>query len=208
MRFGAFGFVIAALTIGLVFPASPGYADFYKWVDENGTVWITNDPGKLPKESQGQFEKVMETEKVPEAAPAGEASRPPAVKSGETSPTPSHRESYLERQDRLDKEKNKIKKEISALETDLGRAREALRRVPSSDMRGYWFIIDPATGKKVRASYKDPGAIWSNATWPEVPLEARTMGSKERKRIESDITKMEGELDRAKDKLSQLLRSP
>jgi hypothetical protein len=204
MRFCVSGIVMAVLTIALMFPASPAYADFYKWVDENGIVWITNDPGKLPEEAQGQFEKVMDTENVPDAPPASEAVRPSTA---ESRTTPSA-ESYLERENRRDKEKNNLKKEISTIETDLGRAREALQRIPSSDIRGYWFVVDPATGKKVQASYKDPGAIWSNATWPEVPLEARIMASEERRRIESDITKMEGELNRVKEKLSALLRSP
>jgi hypothetical protein len=204
MRFCVSGMVMAVLTIALMFPASPAYADFYRWVDENGIVWITNDPGKLPEEAQGQFEKVMETENVPEAPTASQAGRPSTP---ESRTTPSA-ESYLERENRRKKEKNDLQKEISTIETDLGSAREALRRVPSSDLRGYWFVVDPATGKKVQASYKDPGAIWSNATWPEVPLEARIMASEERRRIESDIMKMEGELSRAKEKLSALLRSP
>jgi hypothetical protein len=103
-------------------------------------------------------------------------------------------------------ERKALEERISAVEADLGAARRALKRVPLTDRRGYWYVIDPATGSKVRATYKDPGAIWSNATWPALPMSARTMESEERRRIESDMAKFEGDLNRAKEELFRLSR--
>ena len=75
--------------------------------------------------------------------------------------------------------------------------------VPLTDRRGYWFVIDSA-GEKVPATYKDPGAVWSTQTWPKVPRSARAKESEERRRIESDIEKLERDLKAAKQKLSAL----
>lgn len=204
MRFGLSGFAIAFATLmGVTFSTSPGYAELYKWTDESGTVWFTDDPTKLPKESQGEFEKLKAPKKVPDSPPGKKASRPSAVKTE----SPSSAESYLKNEKRRLKERKSLEKEISTREKELSTARMALQRVPLTDRRGFWFVID-STGNKVRASYKDPGAVWSNATWPGALPATRTTESDERRRIQSDISKMERDLDSARKKLSALLRSP
>lgn len=204
MRFGLSGFAIAFATLmGVTFSTSPGYAELYKWTDESGTVWFTDDPTKLPKESQGEFEKLKAPKKVPDSPPGKKASRPSAVKTE----SPSSAESYLKNEERRLKERKSLEKEISTLEKELSRARTALQRVTASDSRGYWYIIN-SEGGKARASYKDPGAIWSYDTWPAASRESRTKGTEERRRIESDISKMERDLESARKKLSAFLRSP
>lgn len=204
MRSCSWGYLLAVMAfVGLMFPASPGCADLYKWVDENGTVWFTDDPSKLPKESHGEFEK-EKAEKKPSGSPA--QSQPPRSAATKTT-TSRSAGTYLQKQNQRLQEKKALEQEVSTLEEQLTIAREALQKVWLSDRVGYWFVVDPETGKKVRASYKDPGAVWSYDTWPEVPREARTRGSEERKRIQSDIGKMERELSLKKEELSKLSRS-
>jgi len=205
MKIFPLAFAIGVLGfMGLTLQASPGYADVYKWVDEKGTVWLTDDPEKLPGDSRGQFEKVMTTEEVPETSPQSKAPRRLVRESEMTSSA----ESYMENRQRELDERKKLAKEVSILEANLAAATWALIRVPLTDRRGYWYIIDPGTGKKVRASYKDPGAIWSNATWPAVPRSARTKESEERRRIQSDIGRFRRDLNRAKEKLARPSRLP
>ncbi len=198
-------FVIAvAMTacVCLLLLASPGYADIYKWVDKNGTIWLTDDPRNLPKEAQGQFERIMTTEESPESpASEGGASRA-AVESENTPPVGA----YLEKRDEDLEDKEELEWEISMLEQNLSAAKRALKQVPLTDRRGYWFVIDRKTGEKVPASYKDPGAIWATQTWPVVPREKRTKESEERRRIQSDIERFERELDTAKRELSEISR--
>ena len=202
MRPGVIGLLVGSLAVCLVFLVSPGYGDSYKWIDEKGTVWFTDDPDKLPRESQGQLEKVKGIETSPDSSPVGGDSRQ-AVIGNRTS---GSAEGYLEEQVERDEERQALEKQISTLEKELGTARMALQRVPSSDLRGYWFVAD--SGGKRRASYKDPGAVWSNDTWPAVPLSSRTRASDERRRIEADISKMEDDLKAAKKDLSALSRTP
>jgi hypothetical protein len=102
-------------------------------------------------------------------------------------------------------EKRKLEQRISTLERDIETARSQLMRVPVGDRVGYWYVIDPATGKKAQASYKDPGAVWS-LSWPQEGITSRTKQTTERMRIQSDIEKMEAELSAAKDKVSKLSR--
>jgi hypothetical protein len=204
MRFGLFGFVMVFLTLAvLTIPAAQDPSKLYKWIDKNGTVWYTDDPAKLPKESQGEFEKLKTDEEATDAASHRTPHRPPVSRR----PSSPSRDLSQRDWDRRLSEKKRLEEEISTLEMELTAARRALGKVPLTDRRGYWYVVDPTTGKRVHASYKDPGAIWSNQTWPELPREARTKESEERKRIESDITKMERDLNRAKEELSELARS-
>ncbi len=201
MRFCLSGFFMVVLAfIGLMVSASPGYADIYRWVDENGTVWFSDNPANLPKESHGESKKVMEVEKPPDSKPPEQAPSRPAVKSGAPSPAGA----YLENENRRLAKKEKLESAISNLERELAAARRALQRIPLTDRRGYWYRVDPATGKRVQASYKDPGAIWSTQTWQGVPPEARTTESEERKRIGSDIARIEEDLNSARKELRAL----
>jgi len=149
MRFWSWGYVLAVVAfVSLMFPDSPGCADLYKWVDENGTVWFTDDPSKLPKESHGEFEK-EKAEKKPSDSPAqGQPPRRPATKTT----TSRSAGTYLQKQNQRLQEKKALEQEISTLEEQLAIAREALQKVWLSDRVGYWFVVDPETGKKVRAS--------------------------------------------------------
>jgi len=203
MKFGLFGLVVVALAVELMFPISPRCGDIYRWVDENGTVWVTDDPAKLPKGSSDQFEKLKAPEETSDSGVQKNTSRPPvprrdAARSADV---------YLQRQNQRAVKTKGLETEIAALENDLGLARQALRRLRLSDQRGYWYVIDGATGKKVRATYKDPGARWSTATWPELPRAERTPEAEERKRIEGDVTRLEADLEKAKKELSLLRRS-
>ncbi len=193
----AMGLVVCAC---LLLSVSTGYADFYKWVDENGTVWLTDDPRNLPRESQGQFQKVMTTEELPES---------PASEGGSTMATGEGEELFpvgakLEERDEDLEERNMLEQEISMLEQNLSAARRALKLVPLTDRRGYWFVIDPNTGEKVRATYKDPNAIWTTRSWSAVPRSEATQESEERRRILSDVKRFESDLSAAREKLSKL----
>ena len=205
MRFSSFVFTVSVLgVVALMLQGPPAYADFYKWVDKNGTVWLTDDPNALPEGSGGQFEKVMTTEETPEAVPQNGGVRRSELEPERTSSA----ESYREKEASLRDERSQLEEEISTIEANLSAARRALKRVPLTDRRGYWYVIDPATGSKVPATYKDPGAIWSNATWPALPRSARTMESEERRRIQSDMARFEKDLNRAKEELFRLSRRP
>jgi hypothetical protein len=203
MGFGLFGFVVVALAVGLMFPTAPGCGEIYRWVDENGTVWVTDDPAKLPEESGDQFEKLKAPKETPDSAAQEKASRPRVPQRA----TRRSADVYLQRQNQRAVNIEGLEAEIASLENDLGLARQALRRLRVSDQRGYWYVIDGDTGKKTRATYKDPGARWSTATWPELPRAERTPEAEERKRIEGDVTKMEADLEKAKKELSSLRRS-
>jgi hypothetical protein len=185
---------------GLFFSASQGHADFYKWVDKNGMIWLTDDPESLPEEARDQFEKVMTTEKSPPSP--SEDSGKSADEGGELPAVGV----YLENRDQELEEIDKLKTEISTLEQDLAAAKRALKRVSLTDRRGYWFVVN-SSGEKAPATYKDPGAVWSTQTWPAIPRSARTRESDERRRILSDMEKFESELDAARKKLSALPRS-
>ena len=205
MRFFSFVFAVSVLgVVALMLQGSLAYADFYKWVDENGTVWLTDDPNALPKGSGGQFEKVMTTEEAPESVPRSGAVRRSQLEPERTSSV----ESFRKKQASLRDERGRLEEEISTIEANLSAARMALERVPLTDRRGYWYVIDPTTGSKAPATYKDPGAIWSNATWPALPRSARTMESEERRRIQSDMARFEKDLNRAKEELFRLSRRP
>jgi len=207
MKFSSVVFVIFAiavfLSITLALPARLRSAEVYKWVDENGTIWFTDHPENLPQESQGQYENVTAPKKPPESSPGKGARRGSAPGSD----TGFSAASYLRRRNRQLEERKKLLQEISTIEQNLAAGRRALRRVPLTDRRGYWFVIDPASGKKVPATYKDPGAIWSTQTWSAVPRSARTKESEERRRIQSEIEKFEKDLKEAKEKLSALSTS-
>lgn len=200
MRFTQSVFVIAVFgAVTLTLPMCLQSAEVYKWVDESGTVWFTDDPENLPEKSQGQFEKLEAPKKEPQASPRKRSSR--GSVNGGTARSPAA--SYLRSRDEELAERKKLLQEISTLEENLAAARRALTMVPLTDRRGYWFVIDSA-GEKVPATYKDPGAVWSTQTWPKVPRSARTTESEERRRIESDIEKFERDLKTAKQKLSAL----
>lgn len=203
MRGGVMGLSVVALAVGLVFLVSPGHGETYKWIDQKGTVWFTDDPDKLPQKSEGQLEEVKGVEESPDSASTRGEIGEPAIGNQATGSV----KDYLEESSRQDQERQALEKEISTLQKELGTARMALQRVPSSDLRGYWFAIDSA-GKKVRASYKEPGAVWSNDTWPAVPLSSRVRASDERKGIEADISRMEKDLEAARKKRSALFQSP
>jgi hypothetical protein len=194
---------LALVLSGLVLSPGSGYADFYKWVDENGTVWLTDDPESLPEGSQEEFERVMVIEKGGETPPQGST----GLSEARESERRSSAESYLAKQERIGDEKKRLQEQISDIETDLATAQSALKRVVLTDRRGYWFIIGPA-GKRVPATYRDPGAIWSTQTWPALPRSARTKESEERRKIEADITRLEAKLEEAKTALAQISRSP
>lgn len=202
MRLCGSGLVMAVLAfLGLMLAASPVHAEVYKWTDESGTIWFTDDPANLPEQSHGQVEKEKAPEKASESSSPEKAPSPSATR---TKATGSSKE-YLEDRDQRVEEKKRLEKEISSLEKELSTARRALQRVPVGDRRGFWFVINSA-GSKVRASYKDPGAIWSNATWPGAPRASRTTESEERRRIQSDILELEEDLNRATERLSALSR--
>ena len=198
------GSTIAVVLLGLVLGPSDGHADFYKWVDEEGTVWLTDDPESLPEESEDEVEKVMVIEKGGETPPQeGTGLRDTRESEGRSSA-----ESYLAKEERLREERSKLREKIADLETDLGAARSALNRVALTDRRGYWFVIDSETGSRVPASYRDPGAIWSTQTWPALPRSAWTKESDERRKIEADIDKFEAQLRETRAALAQLSGSP
>jgi len=187
---------------GLVLSPGSGYADFYKWVDENGTVWLTDDPESLPGGSQEEFERVMVIEEGGETPPQGST----GVSEARESERKSSAESYLAREERIRDEKKRVQEQITQIETQLARAETALKQVPLTDRRGYWFVVDTA-GKRISATYRDPGAVWSTQTWPALPRSARTKESEERRRIEADITRLEAKLEEAKTALDQVSRS-
>jgi hypothetical protein len=193
----AMGLVVCAC---LLLSISTGYADFYKWVDENGTVWLTDDPRNLPKESQGRFQKVMTTEESPESLASEGGSTMATGEGGDLLPVGAK----LEERDEELEERNMLEQEISMLEQNLSAARRALKLVPLTDRRGYWFVIDPNTGKKVRATYRDPNAIWTTQSWSAVPRSEATQESEERRRILSDVKRFESDLTAAREKLSRL----
>jgi hypothetical protein len=126
---------------GLFFSASQGHADFYKWVDKNGMIWLTDDPESLPEEARDQFEKVMTTEKSPPSP--SEDSGKSADEGGELPAVGV----YLENRDQELEEIDKLKTEISTLEQDLAAAKRALKRVSLTDRRGYWPFGVPKPGQ-------------------------------------------------------------
>ncbi|NIO04320.1 MAG: DUF4124 domain-containing protein [Proteobacteria bacterium] len=193
----AMGLVVCAC---LSLSVSTGYADFYKWVDENGTVWLTDDPRNLPNGSQGQFQKVMTTEEPPESPASEEGSTMATGEGVELLPVGAKlKEPAEDLEDR-----NMLEQEISTLEQNLSAARRALKLVPLTDRRGYWFVIDPNTGKKARATYREPNAIWTTQSWSAVPRSEATRESEERRRILSDMRRFESDLIAAREKLSRL----
>ena len=196
------GSTIAVALLGFVLGLPDGQADFYKWVDETGVVWLTDDPDSLPEGSQNEIERVMVIEKV-EETPAQEGS---TLREGRETERRSSAESYLATQERISDEKKRLHEKISDIETDLATAQSALKRVALTDRRGYWFVVDP-TGKRVPATYRDPGAIWSTQTWPALPKSAWTKESEERRKIISDIKRLEAKLDESKRELEQATRS-
>jgi hypothetical protein len=194
---------LALVLSGLVLSPVSGYADFYKWVDENGTVWLTDDPESLPEGSQDEIEKVMVIEKGGETSPQEST----GLSEARESERRSSAESYIANQERLRDERSKLREKIADLETDLGAARSALKRVALTDRRGYWFVVSEA-GSRVPASHRDPGAIWSTQTWPALPRNAWTKESDERRKIEADIGKLEAQLRETRAALTQISRSP
>ncbi|NIQ37007.1 MAG: DUF4124 domain-containing protein [Proteobacteria bacterium] len=201
MKLSKLIFVMGLLALaGLFFSASQGHADFYKWVDKNGIIWLTDDPESLPEEARDQVEKVMTTE---ESSPSPSEGSTMSQDEGGELPAVG---AYLENREQEREEIDKLKTKISTLEHDLAAARRALKRVSLTDRRGYWFVVD-ASGNRAPATYKDPGAVWSTQTWPAIPRSERTRESDERRRIQSDIEKFESELEAARKKLSVLPRS-
>jgi len=202
VKYSGFVSVFAvSVFLGLSLSAPPGHTEVYKWVDGSGTVWFSDDPAKLPKESYGRAEKQDLSEKAGEdtgAKRAGDFSTEEAVTSPPSETPPVDAAGRAE-------EKRALLEDISRLEKELSRARMALGRVSLTSRRGFWYIID-AGGNKVRASYKDPGARWSTSTWPGAPPATRTRESDERRRIQRDISEMEKNLGRMRERLSAVSR--
>jgi hypothetical protein len=192
-----FVILVSVLAIGLSLVATSGYAEFYRWVDENGTTWLTDDPVKLPRGSKGEFERVTAIETTPGSQGEVDVLQGPA----RVDPGTRSSERFIKARKKRDEERKRLESTISTLEEELAVAQGALRRVSLTDRRGYWFVIDPQTGKRDHASYKDPGAIWSTQTWPAVPRAARTKESEERRRIQTDIARIQGDLDRKRQEL-------
>jgi hypothetical protein len=68
-----------ALCLCLILLAQPGFADLYKWVDEEGTVHMTDSLSQIPAQYRGQVEKRrLQT--------AGEPALQPSLSSNGTAP--------------------------------------------------------------------------------------------------------------------------
>jgi hypothetical protein len=72
---------IAVLVVSLLlFSASHAFADFYRWVDDEGKEFFTNDPKQIPQEYRGKAVVITPDERRVSVADKPASSRPaPAV---------------------------------------------------------------------------------------------------------------------------------
>jgi len=82
---------LVLLLMALTLLATPGYGEMYKWVDEKGTVYFTDDPSKIPE----KYRTDSETRKIPKEVPASQMRGKQATSSPSQSiPKPSEPQGF------------------------------------------------------------------------------------------------------------------
>jgi DNA repair exonuclease SbcCD ATPase subunit len=153
--------------------------EVYRWMDERGTVHLTDDDSKIPERFADQAERIEVQEET-----LKEVEKIEKLEGG-----PDRVKDYLENIEKKIEMKKNMEKKISELEEELRLSEESLKRIEEYEREYYLYyqpFRDPRTGK-----------------W--VPVASPFY--EEKKRLIAKIDAIQAEIKRIQEKLSQLMRS-
>ena len=153
--------------------------EIYRWMDEKGTIHITDDESKIPEQYSDQAERIEVREEI-----LKEVER---IDRPEEGPDPV--KDYLENIEKKIEMKKSMEKKISELEEELKLSEESLKRIEEYEREDYFYyqpFKDPRTGK------------WVPVASPYY---------EEKRRLKAKIDAIQAEIKRVQEKISQLMRS-
>ena len=156
---------IGAWAIALFICSSTPYsfsAEIYRWVDEKGVIYFTDDISNIPARYRSQVDKREVTEEISKEAEKQIDSGPRPEASAEKTKPPVNQEEkpdrvreYLEAIDKKIEEKKKIEKEISKLEEEMKAAEERIKQLEKDEEDNY-PLVQPYRGRRGFVAVETP----------------------------------------------------
>ena len=116
--------------------------EIYRWIDKKGTIHLTDDESKIPRQYSDQAEKIEFREETLKDV----------EKIEKPDESPDRVKDYLENMEKKIEMKKYMEKKISELEEELKLSEESLKRIEEYEREDYFYyqpFKDPRTGKWV-----------------------------------------------------------